>query len=306
MPDNVLITSARYANAQNTVVWVVLSAGEEWYVNPNNGSGQANVLAAWLQTGGSIGPFVPPVPGGVVPPGSVIWYAASAVPSGQWLLCDGTQVKRAQYPNLYSAIGGTFGTGDGSTTFNLPDLRGKFIRGWGPVNSLDPNRKLGTVQGDLLGTHRHKITDRGHIHFVNDPGHVHPVNDPGHTHTVTDPGHTHGVTDPGHKHTVEMIEDNLLFGIQIVGQNPEVITPYPNSPSSGNYSPFTDTNSADISAVATSANVVAGVGEANVSDKIAFTGITVNPAVTNITETNTQGGFQTRPANLALLPYIKY
>jgi len=102
-----------------------------------------------------------------------------------------------------------------------------------------------------------------------------------------------------------MIEDNLFFGIQ-QGTSAEVITPYPNSPSYSNYSPYTETNSAGISVATASANVQTGTGEANVSDLIGFTGITVDPATTNITETDPEGGFQTRPANLALLPYIKY
>jgi hypothetical protein len=49
-----------------------------------------------------------------------------------------------------------------------------------------------------------------------------------------------------------------------------------------------------------------GIGEANVSDLVNFTSITVNPATTNIIETDSQGGFETRPFNLSLLPYIRY
>jgi hypothetical protein len=63
------------------------------------------------------------------PTGSVIWYAANAAPTG-YLEADGAAVSRTTYAALFTAIGTTFGAGDGSTTFNLPDLRGEFIRGW--------------------------------------------------------------------------------------------------------------------------------------------------------------------------------
>jgi microcystin-dependent protein len=57
------------------------------------------------------------------------WFGnASQVPSG-WLLCDGSAVSRTLYPNLYTAIGITYGAGDGSTNFNLPDLRGRVVAG---------------------------------------------------------------------------------------------------------------------------------------------------------------------------------
>jgi hypothetical protein len=216
-------------------------------------------------------------------------------------------VKRQQYPKLFATIGTTFGLGNGSTTFNLPDLRGKFIRGWGPVNPLDPGRQFGSAQENLLAAHRHSITDPGHTHVVNDPGHLHAVNDPGHTHVGDDPGHSHTVTDPTHAHSIDMYEDNLFFGIQI-GSSAAVITPYfdNNSPVYGYYSPDTVKSGANLSVVEASANLLTGIGEANVSDLINFTGITVDPAVTNIIETDSEGGFQTRPFNLSLLPYIRF
>ncbi len=57
-------------------------------------------------------------------------YAATSAPTG-WLLCDGTAVSRSTYAALFSAISTTFGAGDGSTTFNVPDLRGKTVLGYG-------------------------------------------------------------------------------------------------------------------------------------------------------------------------------
>jgi len=304
MAYNAQIVSARYDNAENTLVFVLLDTGEIWHVIPNNGSGQANVLAAWVQGGGNIGPFVPVVPGGVVPPGALIWYASGKLPAG-WLTCDGVEVKRLQYPKLFAAIGVTFGAGNGSTTFNLPNLKSKFIRGWGAVNSLDPGRVFGSNQVNLIGNHRHTITDPGHTHGVNDPGHLHVVNDPGHTHVGDDPGHTHPVSSINHDHTCFMYEIGYV-GVAIAS-NPTTVAPDPNySPTYGTFNFDFLEASANLTVDIASANLQTAIGEANVSDKIAFTGISVNPAVTNITVTDFEGSVETRPFNLSLIPYIKY
>lgn len=69
---------------------------------------------------------------GNIPVSSIFWLAATIIPKG-FLLCDGSALKRNIYAELFSVIGTTFGAGDGSTTFNLPDLRAAFIRGAGTV-----------------------------------------------------------------------------------------------------------------------------------------------------------------------------
>jgi hypothetical protein len=313
LPTNVRITSARYANAQHTIVFVFLSDGQTWQVVPNNGSGQANVLSQWQLSGGNIGPFVPPVPGGTVPIGSLIWLSSPFVPQGH-LLCDGQAVKRLQYAKLFAVIGTTFGAGDLTTTFNLPDLREKMVRGWAPVNSLDPEREFGSDQESQIGLHRHGVVDPGHTHEVIDPGHLHPVNDPGHTHVGDDPGHTHPPgADPGHSHGIKMYESNLAFPALQSGTAPVVLCPFytyletPGGiPNFGSYSPVTDIASAKLTVNQGSANLLTAVGEANVSDELDPTFITVNPATTNISQTDSQGGPFTKPANLTLLPFIRY
>jgi microcystin-dependent protein len=78
------------------------------------------------------------------PVGSIIMLASSSIPDG-YFLCNGIAISRTNYPSLFAKIGTTFGAGNGSTTFNLPDLRGKFTRGVG-VNSL----ALGVTQGDAI------------------------------------------------------------------------------------------------------------------------------------------------------------
>ena len=69
----------------------------------------------------------------VLPAGSILWYAKTTAPAG-YLICDGSAVSRTDYARLFAAIGTAFGSGNGSTTFTLPDLRAKFVRGTGTSN----------------------------------------------------------------------------------------------------------------------------------------------------------------------------
>lgn len=89
--------------------------------------------------------------------GMVVAFAVDAAPNG-WLECDGAAVSRTTYAALFATIGTTFGSGDGSTTFNLPDLRGEFIRGWDHARGIDPSRVFGSAQGDEIRTHRHDMS----------------------------------------------------------------------------------------------------------------------------------------------------
>lgn len=85
----------------------------------------------------------------LTPPGAVQAFARSTPPTG-WLRCNGAAVSRTTYNSLFAAIGTTFGAGDGSSTFNLPDLRGEFIRGLDDGRGVDAGRLLGTQQGDAV------------------------------------------------------------------------------------------------------------------------------------------------------------
>ena len=91
-----------------------------------------------------------------VPTGSVFWFAASTPPQGM-LVCDGAAVSRTTYAELFAIIGLTFGAGDGSTSFNLPDLRGEFIRGWDAGRGVDDGRSMGSSQSDELAAHSHSF-----------------------------------------------------------------------------------------------------------------------------------------------------
>lgn len=100
------------------------------------------------------------------PPGMIMPFAGPAenIPEG-WLLCDGSAISRSEYANLYKAIGVCWGTGDGATTFNIPDLRGMFLRGVSGESGNDPDAEsrivlidnggntgnnVGSYQGDAI------------------------------------------------------------------------------------------------------------------------------------------------------------
>jgi microcystin-dependent protein len=111
------------------------------------------------------------VPSGI-PSGAIMPFAMSAVPAG-WLVCNGAGVSRTTYANLFAAIGTVWGTGDGSTTFNVPNFLGSFLRGWnGTASGLDANRAFGSFQADAYTNHTHTATstDAGHVHKIKNTG----------------------------------------------------------------------------------------------------------------------------------------
>jgi microcystin-dependent protein len=87
-------------------------------------------------------------------PAGLVWpYAGSSAPSG-FLLCYGQAVSRETYATLFGVIGTTYGSGDGSTTFNIPDLRGRVVAGQDDMGGSSANRLTGvtgSVNGDTLG-----------------------------------------------------------------------------------------------------------------------------------------------------------
>ena len=86
----------------------------------------------------------------LVPAGAVNYFAMTSAPAG-WLKANGAAVSRTTYATLFSAIGTTFGAGDGSTTFNLPELRAEFIRSLDDGRGIE-SRTLGSSQGAYAGS----------------------------------------------------------------------------------------------------------------------------------------------------------
>lgn len=94
------------------------------------------------------------ISGAVVPAGTVVFVAKSSAPAG-YLKANGAAISRTTYASLFSSIGTVFGAGDGSTTFNLPDLRGEFIRGFDDGRAVDSGRAIGSAQTDAFKSHTH-------------------------------------------------------------------------------------------------------------------------------------------------------
>lgn len=90
------------------------------------------------------------------PAGAVEYFALTTAPAG-WLKANGAAISRTAYSALFAAIGTTFGVGDGGTTFNLPDLRGEFVRGWDDSRGIDSGRTFGSAQSDELKAHTHQV-----------------------------------------------------------------------------------------------------------------------------------------------------
>jgi microcystin-dependent protein len=135
---------------------------------------------------------------GGTPVGGLMDYAGSSAPTG-WLLCYGQAVSRTTYAALFTAISTQYGVGDGTTTFNLPDCRGRTSAGkddmGGSAAGRLANGVTGSVSGTTLGgtggTESHTLTSAdsaAHTHSVVGTTGTESVT---HTHTATDAGHTH-------------------------------------------------------------------------------------------------------------------
>lgn len=122
--------------------------------------------------------------------GVIKMFGGGSVPNG-WLLCDGSAVSRSTYADLFSAIGTSFGVGDGSTTFNLPPS-GRFYLNKAAAGT-------GSTLGETGGSLDHTHTGPSHTHTI---AHTHDLNS--HTHTLS--AHTHGMNSHthgmAHEHTV--------------------------------------------------------------------------------------------------------
>lgn len=227
-----------------------------------------------------------------VPAGMVMHFAGAAAPSG-WLVCDGSAVSRAYYADLFSAIGTVYGAGDGSTTFNLPDLRGEFLRGLDSGRGVDAARALGSAQGEAYKSHTHTGSSS------NTGSHTHTgsvtVNSNGaHTHTVSGTAASAGA----HTHTVRMYASS--------GGSVSASTAGLES----NYAGNNDNRLVDLANRALSSgdhtHTVSGSAASNgAHTHTGSASIVSSGDHTHAVTVAASGGAETRPRNVAMLPCIK-
>jgi microcystin-dependent protein len=119
----------------------------------------------------------------LMPAGTIIASGATVAPQG-YIYCNGAAVSRTVFAALFNSIGTAYGNGDGSTTFNVPDTRGYFLRGQSNGTGQDPDAggrysNTGGNVGDLVGSVQdqsflsHNHTQNAHNHGYSDPGHAH-------------------------------------------------------------------------------------------------------------------------------------
>ena len=142
----------------------------------------------------------------IFPVGMITPFGGSTGPYG-WLICDGSEIQRDLYPILFKIIGTMYGNGDGSTTFNVPNLTGRIPVGRDSESTEFPS--LGSQGGQ-----KYVALSTSEL-----------------------PSHSHGVTDPGHTHNQTSLNDD--FNNSAAGANGGYITPfttpsYPRSDSTGN------------------------------------------------------------------------
>jgi microcystin-dependent protein len=143
------------------------------------------------------------------PIGSVIMFTGSTAPSG-WLICDGSEISRTAYSSLFSVCGETYGVGDTTTTFNIPDLRQKFVLG---KSASGTGSTLGETGGEI--DHDHSVPShyhgKGNLNITSSGTHTTSIS---HDHasftasgttSTSNPSHTHemaayGTNDFSHQH----------------------------------------------------------------------------------------------------------
>jgi microcystin-dependent protein len=193
---------------------------------------------------GPQGPMGLQGPTGVAPTGATFMWPTPTAPGG-YLLCEGQAVSRTQYANLFAVVSTMYGAGDGSSTFNLPDMRGRVPMGVSADGTTYPLASSGGEYAHALvvaelAAHAHSITDVAHTHTEN-----------AHTHTATLADHQHGIppsgnhthTDSGHTHPTGYTNAQGAVGganVQIPWNsgNPTATGPgYANLSASGNIGP---------------------------------------------------------------------
>ena len=231
------------------------------------------------------------------PAGQVAHFCTTAAPTG-WMKANGAAISRTAYSDLYAAIGTTFGAGDGFTTFNLPDLRGEFIRGFDDARGVDGGRGLGTAQGGQNAAHSHA----GSVDGAGSHSHTGSANGGGgHSHSATTgPAGAHS-----HSYRDRYWTDNSAF----------MPVSYKEDAPAGYNSGFSPQISYDYdgNAFLYIDGTTGGVGDhthsvsvSGVGDHTHTLAVDAGGSHTHTFTTGSTGGSEARPRNIALLACIKY
>jgi microcystin-dependent protein len=130
----------------------------------------------------------------IAPPGMVVAFSSSSIPSA-FLLCDGQAVSRTTYAALFAAIGTMYGVGNGTTTFNVPDYRGRVLVGLGTHGEVDA---LTDNDGIAVGSRKIKHNHSNTLSVASAATGITSAASGGHTHTTQTAGsHTHTIDVPG-------------------------------------------------------------------------------------------------------------
>jgi microcystin-dependent protein len=261
----------------------------------------------------------------IQPVGSIMFTASETAPAG-YLYCDGAVLSRTEYSELFAAIGTTWGAGDGSATFNLPDMRGEFVRVWSKGHSVDSGRKLGQLQGQATAMPANQFS------AVANGGHNHAMTASGTQATGSAGNHAHTESAAGnHQHQITIVErgscsDTITttstgyypggggsYPITINSPNPDVNARCNSSRGKTGigYSTVSGSNSKPATAANKNGSIVAA---GNHTHTIAANGAHTHTgpshthplaAAPNHPHTITGGDAETRPRNQALSCFIK-
>lgn len=240
----------------------------------------------------------------LAPAGLVAHFARSTAPAG-WLKANGAAISRSAYAELFAALGTTYGAGDGFTTFNLPDLRGEFIRGWDDGRGVDGGRALGSWQDSNNKSHTHTGSsgDAGnHTHTGT------ATSGGAHTHSATTGAagtHNHtGTTSSNGSHThewasLQRYSDSSFAGLGAEGNGGSISRPWPNPlrPAGDHSHTFTTSTVGNHTH-----SVSVGTGGAH-THALSINGAGTHSHTITI---NAAGGSEARPRNVALLACIKF
>lgn len=247
---------------------------------PLNGHKLVNLGAPTLPTDAATKGYVDANVKPAIDVGAIQLFAQSTPPPG-WLKANGAAVPRATYSALFAAIGTIYGSGDGTTTFNLPDLRGEFIRIWDDARGVDTGRAFGSAQGANVEAHTH--TASPHTHTASSG-----TESVGHTHTVSVAGSTDSQGAHAHNYTAPKIGGSSNYAGGGTQSGPAT------QPG------VTDTQGAhahNVSASGTTSGESANHTHA----------ITVNATAAGTPVLSSYGtGTDTRPRNVALMACIRY